>query len=51
MNDRERREVSINKLNDALKEYAKVLASQGFVFDQLTEDVDDLLCDVGWEGK
>ena len=45
------RETTINKLDAALKEHASVLARQGFKFRQLTDDVEDLLCDVGWEGE
>ena len=41
---------SINQLNTALQRYAKVLLDQGFTFNQLTEDVDDLLGNVRWPG-
>ncbi len=45
------RELAINNLNAALKEYARVLEQQGFKFRQLTEDTDDLLCNIEWRGN
>lgn len=48
---RAEREDSINQLNTALQRYAKVLLDQGFAFNQLLEDVDDLLGNVAWPGE
>ena len=48
---RAEREDSINQLNNALERYAKILHTQGFNFNQLTDDVDELLANIPWDGK
>ena len=45
---RAEREDSINSLNTALQRHANLLHQQGFTFNQLAEDVDEILANVGW---